>query len=185
MGGTATNDYGEVYGSQRKKGDAADVQIFIFKISENNRYYAVSKSGEYITYGGIGMGWNVNGDTNDVNAQDLYIESTGKPNEYTIKAYNVAQKALKYFCWNYVEESGKYHAFNNADIGDVFIFELANLPEYDIIYKYIYNGNIVKCVEHTVVKRDVYPDYDLGIYSASYDDAPTGTVTADGLLRLQ
>ena len=123
VGGTAANTHGEVYGSERKDGDAANVQIFKFSDAGNGKYYVKSKSGEYITYTGTGAGWNVNGDPSESNAQALTFESTGVGDEYKIKCYNTSKGGDKYFKWENVGASGKYHPFNDADAGATFVLE--------------------------------------------------------------
>lgn len=179
VGGTATNQYGEVYGSSKKDGDAASVQIFTFSDAGNGQFYLKSNSGDYISYsGGDGTGWNVNADASESNAHALTFEEVGV-NEFKIKCYNQSKGDNKYFKWEYVGASGKYHPFNDADAGATFVVEQENLPEYTVIYAYSYNGNVVKTVTNTVVEGNAYPPYDLNLYAASYQDVPTGTVTKD------
>jgi hypothetical protein len=177
VGGAGAHAYGEVYGSEKKDGDAANVQIFTFVDAGNGQYYVKSNSGEYITYTGGGQGWNVNGDSNESNAHSLTFESTGTTNEYKIKCYNQSKGANKYFKWEYVGASGKYHPFNDADAGAIFVVEQENLPVYTVTYKYSYNGVVVKTVTNEVVQGNAYPAYDLNLYAASYENVPTGTVT--------
>ena len=180
VGGAGAHAYGEVYGSEKKDGDAANVQIFTFVDAGNGQYYVKSNSGEYITYTGGGQGWNVNGDSNESNAHSLTFESTGTTNEYKIKCYNQSKGANKYFKWEYVGASGKYHPFNDADAGAIFVVEQENLPVYTVTYKYSYNGVVVKTVTNDVTEGGSYPSADLGLYAASYEGTPEGTVTAAG-----
>ena len=177
VGGAGAHAYGEVYGSEKKDGDAANVQIFTFVDAGNGQYYVKSNSGEYITYTGGGQGWNVNGDSNESNAHSLTLESTGTTNEYKIKCYNQSKGANKYFKWEYVGASGKYHPFNDADAGAIFVVEQENLPVYTVTYKYSYNGVVVKTVTNEVVQGNAYPAYDLNLYAASYENVPSGTVS--------
>ena len=87
VGGTAANTHGEVYGSQKKDGDAANVQIFTFIDAGDGQFYVKSNSGEYISYQGAGAGWNVNADPDVANAHALTFEEVGI-NEFKIKCYN-------------------------------------------------------------------------------------------------
>ena len=132
VGGTAANTHGEVYGSERKDGDAANVQIFKFIDANNGQYYVKSKSGEYITYTGTGAGWNVNGDPSESNAHALTFEETATVGELKIKCYNQSKSANKYFKWEYVGASGNYHPFNDADNGAVFVLELNGKLTYNV-----------------------------------------------------
>ena len=176
VGGTAANTHGEVYGATKIEGDAANVQIFTFVDAGNGQYYVKSKSGEYITYTGSGAGWNVNADSDLANAHALTFEEVDI-NEFKIKCYNQSKSANKYFKWEYVGASGKYHPFNDADAGAIFVVEQENLPVYTVTYNYSYNGVVVKTVTNEVVQGNAYPAYDLNLYGASYENVPTGTVT--------
>ena len=177
VGGTSQNQYGEVYGSNKVGEDGSDQQIFTFSDAGNGQYYVKSNSGEYISYnGGNGTGWNVNADPDVANAHALTFEEVGI-NEFKIKCYNQSKGANKYFKWENVSASGKYHPFNDSDAGATFVVELKNLPEYTVIYNYTYNGTVVKSVEHSVVEGNAYPAYDLNLYAVSYENVPTGTVT--------
>ena len=178
VGGGSANTHGEVYGSEKKDGDAANVQIFTFVDAGNGQFYVKSNSGEYITYTGAGAGWNVNADSDVANAHALTFENVGI-NEYKIKCYNQSKSANKYFKWENVGASGKYHPFNDADAGATFVVEQENLPEYTVTYNYSVNGVVVKTVEHTVVEGNAFPAHDLNLYAVSYEDVPTGTVTKD------
>ena len=183
VGGTGANAYGEVYGAAKKDGDAANVQIFTFVDAGNGQYYVKSNSGEYITYTGAGAGWNVNADSDVANALALTFEEVGV-NEFKIKCYNQSKGANKYFKWEYVSASGKYHPFNDADAGATFVVEQEHLPEYTVIYNYSYNNNVVKTVTNTVVEGNAYPAHDLNLYAASYENIPTGTVTKDEVITI-
>ncbi len=175
VGGTSENSYGEVYGSSKKEGDAAAVQIFTFIDAGDGQYKLKSKSGEYISYGtDNGVGWNVNADTDESNAHLLTFEEVGV-NEFKIKAYNQAKNAIKYFKWEYVGASSKYHPFNDADNGATFVVEY----DCSIVYHYSYNGKVVKTVNNIVASGNAYPTYDLGLYAASYENVPTGIVSKD------
>ena len=179
VGGTSQNQYGEVYGSNKVGEDGSDQQIFTFSDAGNGQYYVKSNSGEYISYnGGNGTGWNVNADPDVANAHALTFEEVGI-NEFKIKCYNQSKGANKYFKWENVSASGKYHPFNDADAGATFVVELKDLPEYTVKYNYTYNGTVVKSVEHSVVEGNAYPAYDLYLYAVSYENVPTGTVTKD------
>ena len=176
VGGASANTHGEVYGSEKKDGDAANVQIFTFVDAGNGQFYVKSNSGEYITYTGSGTGWNVNADASESNAHALTFEEVGI-NEFKIKCYNQSKNANKYFKWEYVGASGKYHPFNDADAGAIFVVEQEHLPVYTVTYNYSYNGNVVKTVTNEVVQGNSYPAHDLNLYAASYENIPTGTVT--------
>ena len=179
VGGTAANAYGEVYGSTKIEGDGENVQIFTF-IATDGGFYLKSNSGEYISYQGAGAGWNVNADSDVANAHRLIFEATGFPNEYKIQCYNDSKKSNKYFKWEYVGGSGKYHPFNDSDNGAIFILEEITLPVYTVTYNYIYNSVVKKTVTNQVVEGGAFPGYDLNLYAASYTGVPTGTVSEDG-----
>ncbi len=122
VGGTAANTHGEVYGAENNEDDPN--QIFTFVDAGDGKFYLKSNSGEYITYTGTGAGWNVNSDPSVSNAHALTFESVGdNENEYKIKCYNEAKKADKYFKWEYVGASGKYHPYNDSDAGAIFVLE--------------------------------------------------------------
>ena len=176
VGGTAANTHGEVYGATKIEGDGENVQIFTFFDAGDGQYFVKSNSGEYITYTGSGAGWNVNAEPNLATAHALTFEEVGI-NEFKIKCYNQSKSANKYFKWEYVGASGKYHPFNDADAGAIFVVEQENLPVYTVTYKYSYNGKVVKTVTNEVVQGNAYPAYDLNLYAASYENVPTGTVT--------
>ena len=176
VGGTSANTHGEVYGATKIEGNGEDVQIFTFVDAGNGQYYVKSNSGEYISYSGDGAGWNVNADSNVANAHALTFEEVGV-NEFKIKCYNQSKGANKYFKWENVGASGKYHPFNDSDAGAIFVVEQENLPVYTVKYNYSYNGNVVKTVTNEVVQGNSYPAYDLNLYAASYENVPTGTVT--------
>ena len=181
VGGTAANTHGEVYGSDKVGEDGSDQQIFTFSDAGNGQYYVKSNSGEYISYSGDGAGWNVNADSDLANAHALTFDEVGV-NEFKIKCYNQSKGANKYFKWEYVGASGKYHPFNDADAGATFVVEQKELPVYTVTYKYSYNGKVVKTVTNEVVQGNAYPAHDLGLNGASYENVPTGTVTADSQL---
>ena len=178
VGGTAANTHGEVYGATKIEGNGEGVQIFTFEDAGNGQFYVKSNSGEYISYQGAGAGWNVNADPDVANAHALTFENVGI-NEFKIKCYNQSKGGNRYFKWENVGASGKYHPFNDSDAGATFVVELKNLPEYTVIYNYTYNGTVVKSVEHSVVEGNAYPAYDLNLYAVSYENVPTGTVTKD------
>ena len=178
VGGTAANTHGEVYGATKIEGNGEGVQIFTFEDAGNGQFYVKSNSGEYISYQGAGAGWNVNADPDVANAHALTFENVGI-NEFKIKCYNQSKSGNRYFKWENVGASGKYHPFNDSDAGATFVVELKNLPEYTVIYNYTYNGTVVKSVEHSVVEGNAYPAYDLNLYAVSYENVPTGTVTKD------
>ena len=172
VGGTAANTHGEVYGATIIEGDGKNVQVFTFSDAGNGQFYVKSNSGEYISYEGTGAGWNVNADASESNAQALTFEEVGI-NEFKIKCYNQSKSANKYFKWEHVGASGKYHPFNDADAGAIFVV----LPVYTVTYNYSYNGVVVKTVTNEVVHGNAYPAYDLNLYAASYENVPTGTVS--------
>ena len=183
VGGTSQNQYGEVYGDGKKGENGSDQQIFTFSDAGNGQYYVKSNSGEYISYnGGNGIGWNVNADPSESNAQALTFEETATIGEFKIKGYNTEKNATKYFKWEYVGASGKYHPFNDADAGNAatFIVEKAFLQVFEVVYNYQYNGNTVKTVNHEVTEGGNYPSADLGLYAVGYEGTPEGTVTAAG-----
>ena len=121
VGGTASNQYGEVYGADKIEDDAK--QIFTFEAANEGTYYVKSKSEEYISYQGTGAGWNVNADPSITNAHELTFEETANNGEFKIKGYNTSKGANKYFKWEHVPASGKYHPFNDDDAGATFIVE--------------------------------------------------------------
>ena len=124
VGGTAANTHGEVYGAQGNKND--NRQIFMFEQLDNGAYYVKSNSGEYISYQGAGAGWNVNADPSREKAHELTFESVDTDefnNDFKIKCFNQSKNGNKYFKWEYVGASGKYHPFNDDDNGAVFIVE--------------------------------------------------------------
>ena len=178
VGGTAANTHGEVYGATKIEGNGEGVQIFTFEDAGSGQFYVKSNSGEYISYQGAGAGWNVNADPDVANAHALTFENVGI-NEFKIKCYNQSKTANKYFKWENVGASGKYHPFNDSDNGATFVVEQENLPEYTVIYNYTYNGTVVKSVEHSVVEGNAFPAHDLNLYEVSYEGVPTGTVTKD------
>ena len=179
VGGTAANTHGEVYGATKIEGNGEGVQIFTFSDAGNGQFYVKSNSGEYISYQGAGAGWNVNADSDVANAHALTFENVGI-NEYKIKCYNQSKSANKYFKWENVGASGKYHPFNDADAGATFVVEKARAQVFTVVYNYQYNDNTVKTVTHEVAEGSNYPSADLGLYAASYENVPTGTVTAAG-----
>ena len=179
VGGTAANTHGEVYGSNKVGEDGSDQQIFTFSDAGNGQFYVKSNSGEYISYQGTGAGWNVNADSDLANAQALTFEEVGV-NEFKIKCYNQSKSANKYFKWEYVGASSKYHPFNDADAGAIFIVEKARAQVFAVVYNYQYNGNTVKTVTHEVTEGSSYPSADLGLYAVVYEGTPTSTVTAAG-----
>ena len=124
VGGTAQNSYGEVYGAQGNKND--NRQIFMFEQLDNGNYLVKSNSGEYISYQGTGAGWNVNADPSRENAHELTFESVDTDefnNDFKIKCYNTSKRSNKYFKWEKVDASGKYHPFNDDATGAVFVVE--------------------------------------------------------------
>ena len=179
VGGTAANTHGEVYGSNKVGENGSDQQIFTFSDAGNGQYYVKSKSGEYISYNGAGAGWNVNADPSESNAHALTFEEVDI-NEFKIKCYNQSKYGNKYFKWEYVGASGKYHPFNDSDAGAIFVVEKAYAQVFAIVYNYQYNGNIVKTVNYDITEGSNYPSADLGLYAAGYEGAPTGTVKAAG-----
>ena len=179
VGGTAANTHGEVYGSNKVGENGSDQQIFTFIEVNNGQYYVKSNSGEYISYQGTGAGWNVNADASESNAQALTFEEVGI-NEFKIKCYNQSKGANKYFKWEYVGASGKYHPFNDADAGAIFVVEKARAQVFAVVYNYQYNDNTVKTVTHEVTEGSSYPSADLGLYAVGYEGTPTGAVTAAG-----
>ena len=177
VGGTAANTHGEVYGAKKIEGD---VQIFTFIDAGDGKFYVKSNSGEYITEKGAGTGWNVNADPDVANAHALTFENVGI-NEFKIKCYNSSKKANKYFKWEKVDASGKYHPFNDSDNGATFVVEQENLPVYTVIYNYKQDDVLVGSVSHTVVQGSDFPKLALGLYGVTVNSSkPTGTVQADG-----
>ena len=169
VGDASANTHGEVYGSEMKNGDDAKMQIFKFVSAGNGQYYVKSNSGEYISYsGGEGTGWNVNADPNESNAHALTFEEVGI-NEFKIKCYNQSEGANKYFKWEYVGASGKYHPFNDADEPAVFVLEQNFTGPVSYTIKVLgtsnaaagvsFDGNIYKdgasiAIEKSVTKSD-------------------------------
>ena len=179
VGGSAANAYGEVHGAAKVGDVGSDQQIFTFSDAGNGQYYVKSNSGEYISYTGDGAGWNVNADPSESNAHALTFEEVGI-NEFKIKCYNQSKSGNKYFKWEYVSASGKYHPFNDSDAGAIFIVEKARAQVFAVVYNYQYNGNIVKTVTHDVTEGSSYPSADLGLYAVDYEGTPAGAVIAAG-----
>ena len=179
VGGTAANSYGEVYGAGKIEDDAK--QIFTFEVANEGTYYVKSNSGEYISYEGTGAGWNVNADPSITNAHELTFEETANTGEFKIKGYNTSKGANKYFKWEYVGASGKYHPFNDADAGATFIVEKVAAEVYTIVYKYIHEGNVVLTNSYEVTEGGAYPDLLSGLYGVTVNGTkPTGTVSGNG-----
>ena len=186
VGGSAANTHGEVYGSNKVGEDGSDQQIFTFSDAGNGQYYVKSNSGEYISYTGAGAGWNVNADPSESNAHALTFEETATVGEFYIKCYNQSKNGNCYFKWEYVGASGNYHPFNDAGVNNAatFIVEKARAQVFAVVYKYQYNGNTVKTVNHEVTEGGNYPSADLSLYAASYENVPTGTVTGNAEVEI-
>ncbi len=182
VGGSSQNSYGEVYGAELIDDDAN--QIFTFEAATTEgKYYVKSNSGEYISYQGAGAGWNVNADSNVANAHELTFEETANVGEYKIKAYNQSKGADKYFKWEYVGASGKYHPFNDSDAGATFVLERYERPvnTYTIVYTYTYQGTEVAEYSYEVGEGRAYPELpSLGYHLTVDGTKPEGTVNADG-----
>lgn len=179
VGGTAANTHGEVYGASKSENN--DNQIFTFIDAGGGQFYLKSNSGEYITYTGAGAGWNVNSDPSVDNAHALTFESVGD-NEYKIKCYNASKGAEKYFKWEYVGASGKYHPFNDADYGAAatFVVEKAKAEIFTVVYNYKYNGEVVMTKTYEVAEGNSYPDTDLDLYQVTVNESkPDGKVTSN------
>ena len=120
IGVSNANTHGHVYA------DVMDVdnldQIFTFIEAGEGQYYLKSATGKYFSYYGTGQGWNVNYSASESQALAMTFESAGE-NFYTIKCYNAAKNAFKYFKYEYVGASGKSHPFCDADAGAIWELE--------------------------------------------------------------
>ena len=129
IGEASSNQYGQVYGADRSENQD---QIFKFVDAGSGQYYVKSISGKYFSYNGTGQGWNVNYATSESQALAMTFESAGG-NVYTIKCYNADKKAYKYFKYEYVGVSGKYHPFCDADAGALWELEQVISGDINIV----------------------------------------------------
>ena len=129
IGTSNANTHGHVYADA--KSESLD-QIFTFIDAGSGQYYVKSLSGKYFSYYGTGQGWNVNYATSESQALAMTFESAGG-NVYTIKCYNPSKTANKYFKYEYVGASGKYHPFCDADAGALWELEQVITGDLNIV----------------------------------------------------
>ena len=129
IGTSNANTHGHVYADA--KSESLD-QIFTFIDAGSGQYYVKSLSGKYFSYYGTGQGWNVNYTTSESQALAMTFESAGG-NVYTIKCYNPSKTANKYFKYEYVGASGKYHPFCDADAGALWELEQVISGDLNIV----------------------------------------------------
>ena len=133
IGEASSNQYGQVYGADKSENQD---QIFKFVDAGSGQYYVKSISGKYFSYNvtkeAPKAGWNVNYTTVENEAFALTFESAGE-NVYKIKCYNAYEKAYKYFKYEYVGVSGKYHPFCDADEGALWELEQVISGDLNIV----------------------------------------------------
>ena len=133
IGEVSSNQYGQVYGADKSENQD---QIFKFVDAGSGQYYVKSISGKYFSYYGTNAapkaGWNVNYTTVEDKAFALTFESAGE-NVYKIKCYNADKNAYKYFKYEYVGASGKYHPFCDADAGALWELEQVISGDLNIV----------------------------------------------------
>ena len=133
IGEASSNQYGQVYGADKSENQD---QIFKFVDAGSGQYYVKSISGKYFSYYGTDAapkaGWNVNYTTVEDKAFALTFESAGE-NVYKIKCYNADKNAYKYFKYEYVGASGKYHPFCDADAGALWELEQVISGDLNIV----------------------------------------------------
>ncbi len=129
IGTSNHHQYGHVYADA--KSENLD-QIFKFIEAGSGQYYLKSLAGKYFSYYGEGQGWNVNYATSEDQALAMTFESAGE-NVYKIKCYNVSKGANKYFKYEYVGASGKYHPFCDADAGALWELEQVITGDINIV----------------------------------------------------
>ena len=133
IGEASSNQYGQVYGADKSENQD---QIFKFVDAGSGQYYVKSISGKYFSYYGTNAapkaGWNVNYTTVEDKAFALTFESAGE-NVYKIKCYNADKNAYKYFKYEYVGASGKYHPFCDADAAALWELEQVFSGDLNIV----------------------------------------------------
>ena len=125
-------------------------------------------------------GWNSTGDViSGDNRNRPAIPSWTVPADLTPGEYRIRFKLDWCSIDPQGDADGKFSDFydNRGSILDAKLVVVGEVPEYEIVYNYTYNGNVAKTVTHTVVEGSPYPAHDLNIFGASYADVPTGTVT--------
>ena len=135
IGDTNENQYGHVHGAALDEANDNQVFTFIAVEGQENTYYVQSVAGKYFSYEGTGAGWNVNGTDDATKAHALTFEAAEGELQYLIKCYNALKSDYKYFKYEYVNASGKYHPFNDADLGGAAVWSLEEVavvePEPD------------------------------------------------------
>ncbi len=124
IGDTNENQYGHVHGAALDEANDNQVFTFIAVEGQENTYYVQSVAGKYFSYEGTGAGWNVNGTDDATKAHALTFEAAEGELQYLIKCYNAAKSDYKYFKYEYVNASGKYHPFNDADLDKAEVWTL-------------------------------------------------------------
>ena len=125
-------------------------------------------------------GWNSTGDViSGDNRNRPAIPSWTVPADLTPGEYRIRFKLDWCSIDPQGDADGKFSDFydNRGSILDAKLVVVGEVPEYEIVYNYTYNGNVAKTVTHTVVEGSPYPAHDLNIFGASYADVPAGTVT--------
>ncbi|MBQ8695509.1 MAG: Ig-like domain-containing protein [Bacteroidaceae bacterium] len=124
IGDTNENRYGHVHGAALDEANDNQVFTFIAVEGQENTYYVQSVAGKYFSYEGTGAGWNVNGTDDATKAHALTFEAAEGELQYLIKCYNASKSDYKYFKYEYVNASGKYHPFNDADLDKAEVWTL-------------------------------------------------------------
>ncbi|MBQ1253959.1 MAG: hypothetical protein IIY05_06410, partial [Alistipes sp.] len=125
IGESNANTHGHVHGAALDESNQNQVFNFIAVEDQASTYYVQSVSGKYISYEGAGAGWNVNANSDAAMAHALTFEAAADDNEFYISCWNQSKGGTKYFKYENVGASGKYHPFNDADKGaaEVWVLE--------------------------------------------------------------
>ena len=180
IGDNNASAYGNVYVTDwvEENGD----QMFRL-IPSNGNWKIKSANGEYFSMTvGNGAGWNVNATTNEAEAMEIIFEATTNVNEFYLR-----KNGNSYFKTDAVSDGSSpyYHVYHDGNNNNRVAFTVeVIIPKYTVTYNYSYNGKVVKSVTNTVEKGNGYPAYDLNLYAASYENAPTGTVTQDEVVTI-
>ena len=125
IGESNANTHGHVHGAALDESNQNQVFNFIAVEDQASTYYVQSESGKYISYEGAGAGWNVNANSDAAMAHALTFEAAADVNEFYISCWNQSKGGTKYFKYENVGASGKYHPFNDADksAAEVWVLE--------------------------------------------------------------
>ena len=146
IGESNANTHGHVHGAALDESNQNQVFNFIAVEGQASTYYVQSVSGKYISYEGAGAGWNVNANSDAAMAHALTFEAAADVNEFYISCWNQSKGGTKYFKYENVSASGKYHPFNDADksAAEVWVLEavetetpdpeLPEQPEAKVVY---------------------------------------------------